>query len=101
MNPYDLIKMKDDQAKMRALNENGWCHGHLVIIDRYFLILFKENELIKLGKLRKLCWLIKMSFLRFPFFGVGARVPTGESIKMSPKIIFKVRLSCFFFIRLF
>lgn len=37
MNPYDLIKMKDDQAKMRALNENGWCHEHLVIIDRYFL----------------------------------------------------------------
>lgn len=37
MNPYEVIKMKDDQAKMRALNENGWCHGHLVIIDRYFL----------------------------------------------------------------
>lgn len=29
MNHYDVIKMKDDQARTRALNGNGWCHGQL------------------------------------------------------------------------
>lgn len=50
-----------------------------------FLILFKENELIKLGKLRKLCWLIKMGFLRFPFFGGGAESTYWGVDKNEPK----------------